>query len=409
MPIIEFLFISWPCCTQLVGSWFPDGGLNPHPQLWMRTVLTTGPQGITYHRILKEVDSLRLENLLRALSLTTDVFTYHEFINSCCIFQLSGCPEDMGEVLTGPDPRAEEGFLRSERESWGVLRWNQMTVRRTVLRGVMQSRFLAGSVIRISQWCSNSGVRKLRLREKVWGSCVECGAVTWTPPFNRIPVNCQVWGSLRSLGPGEHVLSRSVLSDSDPMDCSPPGSSVHGISQARILEWVAVSSSRGPSPPRDRTWVSCVSCITDRFFTTEPPGESPGSRVFPIMDQGYAVTPIENSRIWPRFSSSPKTFCPKMREDSRHGVSRAAIPGMAVREQYMGWRCWLSADSAVWCQGSWEPKLTWITMNTDHFRFLGSLRTRSNQTTCKNSCAFLSLPKAGACVLCKHSPCAVSR
>ena len=63
------------------------------------------------------MDSLRLENLLRALSLTTNVFTYHEFINSCCTFQPSGCPEDMGEVLTGPDPRVEEGFLRSERES----------------------------------------------------------------------------------------------------------------------------------------------------------------------------------------------------------------------------------------------------------------------------------------------------
>ena len=39
----------------------------------------------------------------------------------------------------------------------------------------------------------------------------------------------------------------------DPMDCSPPGSSVHGIIQASILEWVATSSSRGSSQPRDRT------------------------------------------------------------------------------------------------------------------------------------------------------------
>ena len=44
----------------------------------------------------------------------------------------------------------------------------------------------------------------------------------------------------------------------DPMDCSPPGSSVHGILQAGILEWVAVSYSRGSSRPRDRTCVSCV-------------------------------------------------------------------------------------------------------------------------------------------------------
>ena len=46
-----------------------------------------------------------------------------------------------------------------------------------------------------------------------------------------------------------------------PMDCSPPGSSARGIFQARILEWVAFSSSRGSSWSRVRTWVSCVSCI----------------------------------------------------------------------------------------------------------------------------------------------------
>ena len=50
----------------------------------------------------------------------------------------------------------------------------------------------------------------------------------------------------------------------ESMDCSPPGSSVHGILQARILEWVFISISRGSSQPRDQTWVSC---IAGRFFT----------------------------------------------------------------------------------------------------------------------------------------------
>ena len=48
------------------------------------------------------------------------------------------------------------------------------------------------------------------------------------------------------------------------MDCSPPGSSVHGIFQARILQWVAISFSRGSFWPKDRTWVSC---IAGRVFT----------------------------------------------------------------------------------------------------------------------------------------------
>ena len=66
------------------------------------------------------------------------------------------------------------------------------------------------------------------------------------------------------LGPGTlHCrayccVSHSVMSwlSCDPINCSPPGSSVHGISQARILEWVAISFSRGFSCPRDQTQVS---------------------------------------------------------------------------------------------------------------------------------------------------------
>ena len=53
------------------------------------------------------------------------------------------------------------------------------------------------------------------------------------------------------------LLSRVQLF-CNPMDCSLPGSSVHGISQARILEWVAISFSRGSSWPRDWTHISCI-------------------------------------------------------------------------------------------------------------------------------------------------------
>ena len=67
------------------------------------------------------------------------------------------------------------------------------------------------------------------------------------------------------------------------MDCSPPGSSVHGISPARILEWVAISFSRGSSRPRDRTQVSH---IADRLFTTEPPGKSLCRLLLLIKQQG---------------------------------------------------------------------------------------------------------------------------
>ena len=54
---------------------------------------------------------------------------------------------------------------------------------------------------------------------------------------------------------------RSCPTLCDPMDCSPPGSSVHGIFQARVLEWVAISSSRGSSWFKNWTHISYISCI----------------------------------------------------------------------------------------------------------------------------------------------------
>ena len=54
------------------------------------------------------------------------------------------------------------------------------------------------------------------------------------------------------------VIAQSCLTLCNPVDCSPLGSSVHGILQARILEWVAISFSRGSSQPRDRIRVSHI-------------------------------------------------------------------------------------------------------------------------------------------------------
>ena len=79
------------------------------------------------------------------------------------------------------------------------------------------------------------------------------------------------------------------------MDCSPPGSSVHEIFQARILEWVAISFSRESSQPRDQSWVFCTA---GRFFTYLsykgsgllwlPPGEFPNTRTEPRFPASQA-------------------------------------------------------------------------------------------------------------------------
>ena len=69
-----------------------------------------------------------------------------------------------------------------------------------------------------------------------------------------------------------YLVTQSCLTLCDPVACSLPGSSVHGISQARKLAWVALSSSRGSSRPRDQTHVSCIGRqILHLWVTREAP------------------------------------------------------------------------------------------------------------------------------------------
>ena len=87
---------------------------------------------------------------------------------------------------------------------------------------------------------------------------VSSGALTQFLPLSPSPFQ----SPLSSCSPCMRAKSlQSCPTLFDPMDCSPPGSSAHGILQAKILEWVAMPSSRGSSQPRDRTSVSYVSCI----------------------------------------------------------------------------------------------------------------------------------------------------
>ena len=65
---------------------------------------------------------------------------------------------------------------------------------------------------------------------------------------------------------------QSCLTLCDSVDCNLPGSSVNGILQASIQEWVTMPSAKGSSQPRDPTWASCGSCIAGGFFTAEPQG-----------------------------------------------------------------------------------------------------------------------------------------
>ena len=95
----------------------------------------------------------------------------------------------------------------------------------------------------------------------------------------------EYWSGLPFPSPGHlphpGIENESEVAQSCPnlcnhMDCSLPGSSIHGILQARTLEWVAISFSRGSSQPRDRTQVSC---LVGRHFTIWATREAPVSQV----------------------------------------------------------------------------------------------------------------------------------
>ena len=85
----------------------------------------------------------------------------------------------------------------------------------------------------------------------------------WDSPGKNTGVGCHFFLQCVKVK-SESEVAQSCPTLSDPMDCSPPSSSTHGIFQARILEWVATAFSWGSSRPRDKTWVSH---ITGRFFT----------------------------------------------------------------------------------------------------------------------------------------------
>ena len=91
----------------------------------------------------------------------------------------------------------------------------------------------------------------------------------------------------KNVNVNECEVAQSCPTLCDPMDCSPPGSCVHGILQARILEWVAISFSRRSSWPRDWTQVSC---ITGRCFNLWATRESLLKRSRPQMESLARLT-----------------------------------------------------------------------------------------------------------------------
>ena len=119
----------------------------------------------------------------------------------------------------------------------------------------------------------------------------------------------------------------------DPMGCSPPGSSVHGILQVRILEWVAIPFSRGSSEPRSQTQVFR---IVSRLFT-----------IWATREAQYCVSPFHDKEMKPFFPSLPfkkkKKKKKKGKQKKRKGKNLVTCTTEAWSQ--VKWDCLLSLTS----------------------------------------------------------------
>ena len=124
------------------------------------------------------------------------------------------------------------------------------------VHGLFQARTLEWVAISFSRGSSTQGSISGHLHYK-WSPALQANSLltepSGKPEKNKLNSHTQSCAS-------QHAKSlQSCPALWDSMECSPPGSSVHGIPQARILEWVDMPSSRGSSWPRDQTCVSYIS------------------------------------------------------------------------------------------------------------------------------------------------------
>ena len=143
----------------------------------------------------------------------------------------------------------------------------------------------------------------------------------------------------------------------DPMGCGPPGSSVHGIFQARILKWVAIFSSRVSSQPRDETWVSCIA----RGLLTVWANREVIVSLVPIVEGQFICHRLHIFlMIWPEtFSSIICTTSPSHPRQVKPPAAGVGSRNIAALLDLSACMCGdLSLpDSALWCPLLWSHTL----------------------------------------------------
>ena len=209
------------------------------------------------------------------------------------------------------------------------------------------------------------------------------------------------------------LLAQSCLILCDSMDCSPPGSSLHGILQARVLEWVAISFSKGSSWPRDRTPVSHIPGRRFNLWATREAHEelqfSSGSLCnpmdctmpgFPVHHQLPELTQTHIHQVGDSFSSSVFPFSSHLWSFPESGSfpmsqffasggqsigvsASASVLPMNIQDWFsLGWTCWISLQSKRLSKSSPTPQFNSI--NSSVLIFLYSPTVTSKHDYWKN-------------------------
>ena len=152
----------------------------------------------------------------------------------------------------------------------------------------------------------------------------------------------------------------------DPMDCSLPGSSLHGILQARVLEWVAISFSRGSSRPRDQTRVSC---IPGRHFNLWATREAQGMcQKWDTSHIGFGLTLMTSSwldyiykELFSKLMRKSTSLCTGAKSNLRDRVlgkvekdSFITMPGKGVHREILLRNPMCSRLRGVWWEVLWQ-------------------------------------------------------